>query len=122
MEFQNKSISNIFFGKIKQKINNKKRSILEKNEDEDDDETLQNPFKLLKNTEEHIYIKENHIYYHTDVNEDSVDKVKKLMREYEQKFSNIKKSHTCVNITAKPLYIHIYSPGGDVYAGFSLYD
>lgn len=69
-----------------------------------------------------IYLKNNHLFFHTEVSEESVDKVKKLMREYWNKFSHISKEHNCIKYTPKPLYLHIFSAGGCVYSGFSLYD
>ena len=81
---------------------------------------LPNIFKQDEDTL--VYLKHNHLYFHTEVSEDSVDKVKKLMRQYWNKVSHIKKTHECVEFTPKPLYLHIFSLGGCVYSGFSLYD
>lgn len=97
------------------------------NEDSDEDETYEeNPLKLPEifktPNEPSIYLKRNHLYFHTSVNEESVDKVKKLMRQYWEKTDNIHNNHSCITFIAKPLYIHIFSPGGCVYSGFSLYD
>jgi ATP-dependent protease ClpP protease subunit len=136
MDLKNKTTTNakVFFGQSVPKFLNKeqdkpdkkskkrKRHVAE-SEGEEDDET--SPFVLpglLGGEDEKIYIKENHLYFHTGVDEDSVDSVKKLMRAYAIKFNRIRKTHTCVQINPKPLYLHIYSPGGDVYAGLSLYD
>ena len=78
---------------------------------------------LFKKEDDHlIYLKHNHLYFHTEVSEDSVDVIKKLMRQYWSKMSNIKKTHECVVFKPKPLYLHIFSPGGCVYSGLSLYD
>ena len=62
------------------------------------------------------------MYFHEGVGEESVDLVKKLMREYLDKYIKTKNKTSFGNITAKPLFLHIYSPGGDVHAGLSLYD
>ena len=75
-----------------------------------------------KQDDKYIYLKDNHLYFHTDVSEESVDEVKKLMRNYWNKFYKITKSHSCVEFKPKPLYIHIFSPGGCAYSGFSLFD
>jgi len=94
-------------------------------EDSDNESDEDNPLKLpiFKNIDEPtIYLKLNHIYFHTSVTEDSVDKVKKLMREYWEKINTIERNHSCVTFVTKPLYIHIFSPGGCAYSGFSLYD
>ena len=89
---------------------------------EDEDDPLNLPNLLKNNENEDIYIKENHLYFHTGVNEQSVDKVKKLMRDYYNKTMSLKKNNICEEIITKPLYIHIFSPGGCAYSGFSLYD
>lgn len=101
-----------------------------KNDDDDDgndgDDGSNNPIGIPglfdKQDDKHIYIKDNHLYFHTDVSEESVDEVKKLMRSYWNKFDKISKNHSCVEFKPKPLYIHIFSPGGCAYSGFSLYD
>jgi len=99
-------------------------------DDEDEgnegDEGSNNPFQIPglfdKQEDKLIYLKDNHLYFHTDVSEDSVDEVKKLMRVYWQKFNKISKSSSCIEFKPKPLYIHIFSSGGCAYSGFSLYD
>jgi ATP-dependent protease ClpP protease subunit len=106
----------------------KKKEKTEKNnedDDDDDDDNTDSPFKLpsfLGEDDTNVYIKENHLYYHTDVNQDSVAEVKQLMRQYSLKIKKLKSKHSCIEFTPKPLYLHIYSPGGDVHAGFSLFD
>jgi len=111
----------------KQKINPKKQKPEADNELGSDDEDSGSGFpfnlpSLFKHDDELVYITGNHIYFHTDVSEKSIDQVKKLMREYLSKYNKINKQHTCGTFTPKPLILHIYSPGGDVYAGLSLYD
>jgi ATP-dependent protease ClpP protease subunit len=88
----------------------------------DDSNNLGIPGLFDKPDDKLIYLKDNHLYFHTDVSEESVDEVKKLMRTYWNKFSKIAKKHSCVEFKPKPLYIHIFSPGGCAYSGFSLYD
>lgn len=93
---------------------------------DDDGNDESNPLvlpNLFKQEDDHlIYLKHNHLYFHTEVSEDSVDVIKKLMRQYWNKMSNIKKTHECAVFKPKPLYLHIFSPGGCVYSGLSLYD
>lgn len=116
----------LYFGGNQLNLRSSNKKIkLKKNDDEDEDDESEKsiPFpKLFKDDDKNIYIKENHLYYHTDINQESVDEIKKHMRNYAIKINNIQKSHTCIKIEPKPLYIHIYSYGGDVHAGFSLYD
>lgn len=96
----------------------------ESNDEDNDDETnpLVLPIKSKKEDNHLIYLKHNHLYFHTEVSEDSVDKIKKLMRQYWNKILTVKKTHECVVFKPKPLYLHIFSPGGCVYSGLSLYD
>lgn len=44
------------------------------------------------------------------------------MREYLDKCNKSKNKTAFSVFTPKPLFLHIYSPGGDVHAGLSLYD
>ena len=115
-----------YLGNYKKKfiknITKKSKNDNESESSEDEDDPLNLPNLLKNNENEDIYIKENHLYFHTGVNEQSVDKVKKLMRDYYNKTINLKKNNICEEITTKPLYIHIFSPGGCAYSGFSLYD
>jgi ATP-dependent Clp endopeptidase proteolytic subunit ClpP len=93
--------------------------------DDSDDSGDENPFKfpnLFKEGNERIYLKQNHLFFHTGVDEKSVDLVKKLMREYLTKYIKSKSNSSLSTSTPKPLFLHIYSPGGGVYAGLSLYD
>lgn len=103
-----------------------KKSLKNNDSDGDDDDEPDNPLKLpglfQKDADKLIYLKDNHLYFHTEVSEESVDEVKKLMRQYWNKFNKILKEHTCIEFKPKPLYLHIFSPGGCVYSGFSLYD
>lgn len=111
------------------KINKKKNNSKSNNSgdgDEGDEEGEELPLKLPKlfSHEENnlIYLKDNHLYFHTEVNEETVDEVKKLMRVYWNKFIQISKSHSCIEFKPKPLYLHIFSPGGCVLSGLSLHD
>lgn len=96
-----------------------------KDHDSEDDSDEDYPFKLpslFKEEHSKIYLKQNHLYFHNDVTEKSVDSVKKLMREYLDKCTKTKNQTTLSTCTMKPLFLHIYSPGGDVHAGLALYD
>jgi ATP-dependent Clp endopeptidase proteolytic subunit ClpP len=101
----------------------KKRDIrtTDSDDDSDDDDSFKFP-NLFKEENERIYLKRNHLFFHNGVDEKSVDIVKKLMREYLDKYTKTKNKSLIATLTPKPLYLHIYSPGGDVHAGLSLYD
>lgn len=102
-----------------------KRSKTSKKINDIEDSDDESPFKipnLFKEDHELIYLKDNHLYYHDEVDGKNVDMVKKLMREYLNKYQKAKNNSTYAIFTPKPLILHIYSPGGDVHAGLSLYD
>jgi ATP-dependent Clp endopeptidase proteolytic subunit ClpP len=110
--------------KQKKELNNDKYENYE-NSDSGDEAHFDLPSlfpNLHKDDNNKIYLKENHLYFHDQVNEINVDLVKKLMRDYLHKITKTKNQNTFMVIKQKPLFLHIYSPGGDVYAGLSLYD
>jgi len=98
----------------------------EDGDDGDDGDNGSNPLGIpglfAKQDDKYIYLKNNHLYFHREVSQDSVDEIKKLMRNYWNKFNKISKSETCIEFKPKPLYIHIFSSGGCAHSGFSLYD
>jgi len=124
--FGNNQIENYYNNMLKEKVTKNKKQKTKKNEDDDEDnDSEETPFKLpdiFGSDDSSIYLKENHLYFHTDVSEDSVDEVKKLMRQYLVRIKKAKSIHIYAEFKPKPLYLHIYSPGGDVHAGFSLFD
>lgn len=125
--------STIYFGlptakkhKKQGPLSPKTRSSNKKQTQESDNESdNESPFKipnLFKEEHEEIYLKQNHLYFHEGIDEKNVDLVKKLMREYLNKYLKAKNSATFATFVPKPLYLHIYSPGGDVHAGLALFD
>ena len=112
--------------KINKIIKNLKKTNNDSDGEDGEEHDNENPSilpNLFKSNEDTlIYLKNNHLYFHTEVSEDSVDQVRKLMRKYWNKIQHIKQTHECIEFTPKPLYLHIFSPGGCVYSGFSLYD
>lgn len=130
--FLNNSISNkrkynfSYKDKIVKNIKNTKILKNENNIDEEEDDEPDSPFKIpgliQKEHDKHIYLKDNHLYFLTEVIKESVDEIKKLMRQYWNKYDKITKTNSCIEFKCKPLYIHISSPGGCLYSGFHLYD
>lgn len=93
-----------------------------KNNDSDSDSDSDYKNKKSSNIKNKVYITNNHLYFHANVTEKSVDAVKKLMREYAHIIRNIKNNSNLIDIKHKPLFLHIFSPGGCVYAGLAMYD
>lgn len=119
--------SSIYFGdapnsKTPVKSPAKKSKNIDTSNDADDEFPFKFPNLFKNDTDENVYLKQNHLYFHEGVDEDSVDQVKKLMREYFDKCQRVKNNSSYAVFTPKPLFLHIYSPGGDVHAGLSLYD
>lgn len=104
------------------KLNIKKNNDVDSDDNNNDNNNNEEEPELFGIKDNVIYLKDNHLYFHTEVSQESVDQVKKLMRHYWDKVNKIRKTHLCVEFKTKPLYIHIFSPGGCVYSGFSLYD
>lgn len=75
-------------------------------------------------TSDKVYMKDNHIYFRTAVNMDSVNKLTKLINEANEKYETAKSSKIFASavIEPKPIYLHISSYGGSVHAGLIAYD
>ena len=66
-----------------------------------------------------IYQEDNHIYFHTDIDRNSISRLSILLRKAEE---------YCIimglrlRMDAIPIYLHIYSNGGCIYSAFSAMD
>jgi len=115
----------VFGSNKKSKTSDKKYKKNKEADEEDEEYSEENPFSfpnLFNKEDTTIYLDQNHLFFRTEISEDSVDQVKKLMRQYLTKILKLKANRQYVKVEPKPLYLHIYSPGGDVYAGLSLHD
>ena len=80
---------------------------LEKEEDDDEEE------------ESKIYRENNHIYFYTEIERNTISKLNVLLREAEE---------YCIILSLKlridlvPIYLHIYSNGGYIHAAFATID
>ena len=88
---------------------------------ENDDE---NPFaSLLKNAKstkpEKIEKYDNHVYFYSEVSRESIFDLNMLLKEVEEE--NIITANK-LNIDPIPIYLHINSYGGSVFAGFAAID
>jgi ATP-dependent protease ClpP protease subunit len=106
---------------------NEEESVTEMNE--------MNDYKLTKNfdplkkifnfgaDDSDVYREGNHIYFKTDVNTESIDKLYKLIRSYQKEFDYVKSSNqSIINVEPKELYIHITSYGGSLHEAYLAYD
>ena len=106
----------------KPKTSNKSEEVVNEDSDSEEEKELPFPFNISQKIDDKIYLTENHLYFNTDVNKSSVDNVKKLMREYAQKYKKINGNIMVESLKPKPLYLHINSNGGCVHSSFALYD
>jgi ATP-dependent protease ClpP protease subunit len=91
-----------------------------KSNDSDDDsepEEQINPLSLLQSQDTKIYRSGNHIYFRTDITIESVSKLCKLIDEANNEFQLLQSSIKNAMLTPRPLYLHITSYGGLIFAG-----
>lgn len=64
----------------------------------------------------------NHIYYFSGVSKDSVYRLKECVQKLNDQYRETKRKHPGMEITPKPIYLHINSFGGGVFAAFAAID
>lgn len=64
----------------------------------------------------------NHIYFFSGVSKDSVYRLKECLCKLNEKFEETKQKHPTMDIQPKPIYLHINSYGGGVFAAFAAID
>jgi ATP-dependent protease ClpP protease subunit len=74
------------------------------------------------NHDDDVYLEENHLYFKTDVNSDSINKMCSLIRKYSRSIKELQTHAKIATIDPKPLYVHLSTYGGDLYQGFLGYD
>ena len=104
-----------------------KKKKFKKMEDEDDDdgqfELPLDPFNLDKPEDENVFQLDNHIYFTADVSMKTVNKLAKLVHNSNKEFDLLSSSVShMAHVTPKPLFLHITSVGGDLFAGFRAVD
>ena len=115
----------IFFGysKKQKKDRKEKKSKKEDSDDEEEDEkSILADLGFLggkKRDDQKIERDNNHIYFHSEVDRDSIFELCALIREAEEEcvLTSFK-----LNIDKVPIYIHINSFGGSIFAAFGAID
>lgn len=64
----------------------------------------------------------NHIYFFSGVSKDSVYRLKECLCKLNEKYEETKQKHPTMEIQPKPIYLHINSYGGGVFAAFAAID
>lgn len=88
----------------------KKRCFNNNNNNEDDD-NHEDTTSQVSNTGRHIY-------FMSDVTEESISKLVKIIEDKNNEFSELLKNDMVATAKPKPLYLHISSYGGDLFASF----
>jgi ATP-dependent Clp protease protease subunit len=122
-----RTINDVYFGLNPVKRNRNKREKKDKkkgNDSDSDDESDKSgdlpEIKLgTKHNDEKIERDCNHVYFHSEVTRESIFDLCNLIKEAEEE--NILTSHK-LNIEPIPIYLHINSFGGSVYAGLMAID
>lgn len=91
-----------------------KRNLKNKVDNESDDDE-----KKSKNI---VYDDDNHVYFRADVSTETINKLSKILNRYLKEYRTLKSSCGTCDVTPKPIYLHITSWGGDLYAGLWAYD
>lgn len=91
---------------------------LKNNSDSSSDDEDNNLF----NFDEAVTIKDNHIYYKTNVTDASVEKLIKIISDKNSKFEKLLTGDLVESASPKPLFLHITSYGGSLFAGFRAAD
>jgi len=84
---------------------------MKKDDDTDTDDNIDEDSK--------IYRENNHIYFYTEIDRNSISKLNTLIREAEEYciITALK-----LHIDSVPIYLHIYSNGGYIHAAFAAID
>lgn len=120
-----RTINDVYFGVPPIKRSKKEKKDKKKGNDSDSDNESDKSGDLPeiklghKHNDEKIERDCNHIYFHCEVNRDTIFDLCNLIKESEEE--NILTSHK-MNIDPIPIYLHISSFGGSIYAGFTAID
>ncbi len=104
-----------------------KKKFKKMEESEDEEEDMEpfpiNPMQLESKQDDFVYQLDNHIYFTTDVSMKSINKLSKLIHNSNKEFEILESTVSHMAETKpKPIYLHISSMGGDLFAGFRAVD
>lgn len=113
---------------------NKKRKHVQKQKKDDTSGEVNDDTKENDNDEEEdnncgknaskIYSHENHVYFYSDVNKDTITTLQREMRTTVARLkTKMRATKNCgLRAEYEPIYVHIYSPGGGIFAAFLFID
>ena len=82
----------------------------------------QNPLLSESDSKSRCFAHENHIYFFSGVSKDSVYRLNDHLIRINANFAGLQRRNPTVDITPKPIYLHINSFGGGVFAAFAAVD
>lgn len=108
-------------------VNKKRRYMDSKQEEDSQIATDMDMFKIQKCASESdssscVTRKKNHIYYYARVSKKSVYELNDHIVKINDDFNSLQKAHPEVKMTHEPIYLHINSYGGSVFAAFAAID
>jgi len=103
-------------GKRKRNISN---DTSDSDSDKSDSSIIKFPFTIPKSLSSTLYSQFNHIYFNNDITMESAFELNKELRNVEIKVKTISIS---LNIKTEPIYLHLTTDGGLIYAALSVID
>ena len=101
----------------KQKSQNADNNCESSQEEEDHSSQPVNFLDLLNSKQVTVYRKSNHIYFRDEVNDDTINKMGKLIDDILYEYDTLSLSLPNVTMQPKPIYLHITTDGGSLFAG-----
>ena len=98
------------------------RSSTEDEDNSDDKPVTKKPWLANVDSSKNIYAKSNHIYFYSGVTKESVYKLNEHLVRLNQDFIDLERKNPQVEMKPKPIYLHINSYGGSVFAAFAAID
>ena len=83
---------------------------------------LPNPLLSESDSKSRCFAHDNHIYFFSGVSKDSVYRLNDHLIRINANFQSLQRRNPTVDITPKPIYLHINSFGGGVFAAFAAVD
>lgn len=104
------------------KKNSKPEPPADTNNDDDGVDTKKRPHLSESDVAARCFARDNHIYFFSGVSKDAVYRLQDQLVKLNQQHASMVAKHPELTITPKPIYLHINSFGGGVFAAFAAID
>ena len=88
----------------------------------DEEQRPSKPWLSVSDSSKHVKMKDNHIYFYAGVTKQSVYSMNEHIVELNAEFKSLQRRTPNVVMEPKPIYLHINSYGGSVFAAFAAID